>query len=90
MIADSGSVDGSADMARSFGATVFGVERFSHGGPGTTWWRFAAITQGRSTVRWSGTPGSARGAVGNDRPYRNRPIVPEPLKNAPSAADYGR
>jgi rhamnosyltransferase len=32
LVADSGSRDGSAALARSFGATVFGVERFSHGG----------------------------------------------------------
>jgi rhamnosyltransferase len=32
VIADSASTDGSADLARSFGATVFGVERFSLGG----------------------------------------------------------
>jgi glycosyltransferase involved in cell wall biosynthesis len=32
LVADSGSTDGSADLARSFGATVFSVERFSHGG----------------------------------------------------------
>src|SRR5215207_9069768 len=32
LVADSGSTDGSAELARSFGATVLGVERFSHGG----------------------------------------------------------
>jgi glycosyltransferase involved in cell wall biosynthesis len=32
LVADSGSTDGSAGLARSFGATVFAVERFSHGG----------------------------------------------------------
>jgi glycosyltransferase involved in cell wall biosynthesis len=32
VIADSASTDGSAQLARSHGATVFGVERFSHGG----------------------------------------------------------
>jgi glycosyltransferase involved in cell wall biosynthesis len=32
LVADSGSTDGSAELARSFGATVFAVERFSHGG----------------------------------------------------------
>jgi rhamnosyltransferase len=32
VIADSSSTDGSAELARSFGAAVFGVERFSHGG----------------------------------------------------------
>ncbi|WP_053225817.1 glycosyltransferase family 2 protein [Solirubrobacter soli] len=32
VIADSASVDGSADLARSFDAEVFGVERFSHSG----------------------------------------------------------
>jgi glycosyltransferase involved in cell wall biosynthesis len=32
MVADSGSTDGSSDLARSFGATVFTVERYSHGG----------------------------------------------------------
>jgi glycosyltransferase involved in cell wall biosynthesis len=32
VVADSGSTDGSAELARSFGATVFTVERFSHGG----------------------------------------------------------
>jgi cellulose synthase/poly-beta-1,6-N-acetylglucosamine synthase-like glycosyltransferase len=32
LVADSGSTDGSAELARSFGATVVPVERFSHGG----------------------------------------------------------
>jgi rhamnosyltransferase len=32
VVADSGSSDGSAALARSFGATVLAVERFSHGG----------------------------------------------------------
>ena len=32
LVADSGSTDGSAELARSLGATVFHVERFSHGG----------------------------------------------------------
>ena len=32
LIADSGSTDGSASLARSFGATVTPVDRFSHGG----------------------------------------------------------
>jgi GT2 family glycosyltransferase len=32
IVADSGSTDGSAERARSFGATVVPVERFSHGG----------------------------------------------------------
>ncbi|HEX6023809.1 MAG TPA: glycosyltransferase family 2 protein, partial [Solirubrobacter sp.] len=32
VVADSRSTDGSAELARSFGATVFTVERFSHGG----------------------------------------------------------
>jgi rhamnosyltransferase len=32
LVADSCSTDGSAELARSFGATVFSVERFSHGG----------------------------------------------------------
>jgi GT2 family glycosyltransferase len=32
VVADSASTDGSAQVARSFGAEVFGVERFSHGG----------------------------------------------------------
>jgi glycosyltransferase involved in cell wall biosynthesis len=32
LVADSGSTDGSDDLARSFGAAVFTVERFSHGG----------------------------------------------------------
>jgi GT2 family glycosyltransferase len=32
IVADTSSTDGSADLARSFGATVVGVERFSHGG----------------------------------------------------------
>jgi glycosyltransferase involved in cell wall biosynthesis len=32
LVADSGSTDGSAALARAFGATVFAVERFSHGG----------------------------------------------------------
>jgi glycosyltransferase involved in cell wall biosynthesis len=31
IVADSGSTDGSAALARSFGATVFAVEQFSHG-----------------------------------------------------------
>ncbi len=31
VVADSSSVDGSAELARSFDATVFGVERFGHG-----------------------------------------------------------
>jgi rhamnosyltransferase len=32
LVADSGSSDGSAELARSYGATVFPVARFSHGG----------------------------------------------------------
>jgi rhamnosyltransferase len=32
VVADSGSTDGSAELARSFGAIVVGVDRFSHGG----------------------------------------------------------
>src|SRR5829696_3936735 len=32
LVADSASTDGSAELARSFGATVVPVERFSHGG----------------------------------------------------------
>jgi rhamnosyltransferase len=32
VVADSGSSDGSRELARSFGATVINVERFSHGG----------------------------------------------------------
>jgi rhamnosyltransferase len=32
VVADSGSTDGSAELARSFGATVVPVARFSHGG----------------------------------------------------------
>jgi glycosyltransferase involved in cell wall biosynthesis len=32
LVADSGSSDGSAELARSFGATVLSVETFSHGG----------------------------------------------------------
>jgi rhamnosyltransferase len=32
VVADSRSTDGSAELARSFGATVFPVHRFSHGG----------------------------------------------------------
>jgi glycosyltransferase involved in cell wall biosynthesis len=32
LVADSGSTDGSVAVARSFGASVFAVERFSHGG----------------------------------------------------------
>jgi glycosyltransferase involved in cell wall biosynthesis len=32
LVADSGSTDGSAELARSFGATVFPVAAFSHGG----------------------------------------------------------
>jgi glycosyltransferase involved in cell wall biosynthesis len=32
VVADSHSTDGSAELARSFGAAVFSVERFSHGG----------------------------------------------------------
>ena len=32
LVADSGSTDGSAELARSYGATVIPVERFSHGG----------------------------------------------------------
>jgi glycosyltransferase involved in cell wall biosynthesis len=32
VVADSRSTDGSADLARSFGATVFSVDAFSHGG----------------------------------------------------------
>ena len=32
LVADSGSSDGSADVARSYGATVLPVEEFSHGG----------------------------------------------------------
>ncbi|HET6549789.1 MAG TPA: glycosyltransferase family 2 protein [Solirubrobacter sp.] len=32
VVADSGSTDGSAELARSFGATVIPVARFSHGG----------------------------------------------------------
>jgi glycosyltransferase involved in cell wall biosynthesis len=32
VVADSASTDGSAELARSFGAEVFGVERFAHGG----------------------------------------------------------
>ena len=32
LVADSGSTDGSPALARSFGASVFAVERFSHGG----------------------------------------------------------
>jgi len=32
LVADTASTDGSADVARSFGATVVPIERFSHGG----------------------------------------------------------
>jgi glycosyltransferase involved in cell wall biosynthesis len=32
LVADSGSTDGSAELARELGAEVFAVERFSHGG----------------------------------------------------------
>jgi len=32
LVADTASTDGSAELARSFGATVIAVERFSHGG----------------------------------------------------------
>jgi GT2 family glycosyltransferase len=32
VVADTSSTDGSVELARSFGATVFEVERFSHGG----------------------------------------------------------
>ena len=32
LVADSGSRDGSGELARRRGATVFAVERFSHGG----------------------------------------------------------
>jgi GT2 family glycosyltransferase len=32
LVADSGSSDGSAELARSYGATVLPVDRFSHGG----------------------------------------------------------
>jgi rhamnosyltransferase len=32
LVADSGSTDGSAELARAAGATVLGIERFSHGG----------------------------------------------------------
>jgi rhamnosyltransferase len=32
VVADSGSTDGSGERSRAYGATVFGVERFSHGG----------------------------------------------------------